>query len=81
MEEHIFEDKDRFAEDILRILEQGSHNDVKIMLCDGQIAANKDILMSRSEYFATMFSNSRFIEGETSSVDMRRSSSFSSVGE
>jgi len=70
MEGHIYEDRNRFAEDILRILEHGSHNDVKIRLCDGQISANKDILMSRSEYFATMFSNSRFIEGETSSVDM-----------
>ena len=25
---------------------------------------------SRSDYFATMFSNNKFIEGETSSVDM-----------
>ncbi len=52
------------------MLERGSHNDVKIKLRDGEIVANKDILMARSEYFATMFSNDKFIEGETSSVDM-----------
>ena len=31
---------------------------------------NKDILMARREYFATMFSNNKFIEEETNSVDM-----------
>jgi len=52
------------------MLERGSLNDVKIKLSDGEITANKDILMARSDYFATMFSNNKFIEGETSSVDM-----------
>ena len=60
----------RFIEDILKMLERGSLNDVKIKLSDGEIVANKDILMARSDYFATMFSNNKFIEGETSSVDM-----------
>lgn len=60
--------KDHFVGDIL--LERGSLNNVKITLSDGEIFANKDILMARSDYFATMFSNSKFIEGETSSVDM-----------
>ena len=68
-----FEDRKRFDEDILRMLERGSLNDVKIKLSDGEIVANKDILIARSDYFATMFSN-RFIEGETGSVDMRHSS-------
>ena len=49
-------------------------NDVKIKLCDGEVVANKDILMARSEYFQMMFSNNMFIEGETSSVDMSHSS-------
>ena len=62
--------KDQFVGDILKMLERGSLNDVKIKLSDGEIVANKDILMARCEYFATMFSNKRFIEGETSSVDM-----------
>merc|ERR1740128_1193419 len=45
-----------------------------IKLIDGEIVANKDILMARSEYFATMFSNNKFIEGETGSVDMSQCS-------
>ena len=62
--------RDHFVGDILKMLDRGSLNDVKIKLSDGEIFANKDILMARSEYFATMFSNKKFKEGETSSVDM-----------
>ena len=65
-----FDERNQFAEDILKMLERGSPNDVKIKLCDGDIFANKDILMARSEYFSTMLSNNKFIEGETSTVDM-----------
>ena len=71
---NIEEDRKQLAEDILKMLERGSLNDVKIKLSDGEIVANKDILIARSDYFATMFSNNRFIEGETGSVDMRHSS-------
>ena len=70
MDKLVFKDRDMFVEDILKILERGSHNDAKIKLSDGEIVANKDILMARSEYFATMLSNNKFAEGETSSVDM-----------
>ena len=70
MEKLVFKDRDMFVEDIVKILERGSLNDAKIKLSDGEIVANKDILMARSEYFATMFSNNKFVEGETSSVDM-----------
>ena len=69
MEKHRFEDRDMLVEDLLKMLDQGSPNDVKIKLKDGEIAANKDILMARCEYFATMFSNNMFIEGGTDSVD------------
>ena len=65
-----FEDRDKLLDDLIRMMEQGSLNDVKIKLSDGEIAANKDILMARSDYFANMFSNNKFIEGETGSVDM-----------
>ena len=65
-----YEDRKRFDEDILKMLERGSSNDVKIKLSDGEINANKDILMARSEYFKTMFSTDKFIEGETNTVDM-----------
>ena len=65
-----FDDKGLLGKDLLKMLEQGSLNDVKIKLSDGEIVANKDILMARSEYFGTMFSKNKFIEGETNSVDM-----------
>ena len=65
-----FEDTRDLREDLLKMVEQGSTNDVKIKLRDGEIVANKDILMARSNYFATMFSNNKFVEGETGSVDM-----------
>ena len=55
---------------LLKMLERGSLNEVKIKLSDGEIVANKDILMARREYFATMFSNNKFIEEKTNSVDM-----------
>ena len=70
MEKYDFDDRKQFTEDILKMLERGSLNDVKIKLSDGEIIANKDILMARSEYFATMFSNNKFVEGETNTVDM-----------
>ena len=64
--------KEKLVRDILRMLEVGSSNDVKVVLEDGEILANKDILSARCDYFATCFSNkeTKFIEGETNSVDM-----------
>ena len=70
MEEHDYQDREAFVQDVLKMLEGGSLNDVRIKLCDGEIIANKDILIARSEYFATMFINNKFIEGETNTVDM-----------
>jgi len=69
---HILVGRDKFAEDILRLLKNGSFNDIRIILEDGEILANKDVLSTRCEYFATMFSNNevKFIEGETNSVDL-----------
>ena len=44
---------------------------VKIILEDGEICANKDVLSARCAYFATCFSNNKrkFIEGETNAVN------------
>ena len=42
--------------DLLKVLRQGSQNDVTIICLDGEILANKDILCLRSEYFRVMFS-------------------------
>ena len=46
MEDHSFQDKDKLAEDLNKMLEHGSLNDVQIKLSDGEIVANKDILMA-----------------------------------
>ena len=59
--------------DIMAMVTSGTSNDVKIVLEDGEIMANKDVLIARSDYFATMFSNYKdvkFVEGETNKVDM-----------
>lgn len=70
MEDHSYEDRHNLVEDLIGMLKRGSTNDVKITLRDGEISANRDILMARNDYFATMFSDGKFIEGQTSSVDM-----------
>ena len=62
--------RDKLHDDLIRMMEQGSLNDVKIKLSDGEINANKDILMIRCEYFNTMFDTDKFLEGETNTVDM-----------
>ena len=62
--------KDKFVSDMLRMLEVGSTNDVKIILEDGEIFANKDVLSARCDYFATCVSNKKFIEGNTITIDL-----------
>ena len=47
--------RDNFNEDMLAMLSQGSSNDVRIILSDGEITANRDVLAARSEYFAAQF--------------------------
>ena len=72
----VINNKDKFSSDIMKMLTNGTSNDVKIVLEDGHILANKDVLCARSEYFSTMLSNGsnnnqvKFIEGETKTVDM-----------
>ena len=72
----VINNKDKFSSDIMKMLTNGTSNDVKIVLEDGNILANKDVLCARSEYFSTMLNNGgnnnqvKFIEGETKTVDM-----------
>jgi len=64
---------DKFKSDIMKMMTNGTSNDVKIVLEDGEILANKDVLCARSDYFATMFSNYKevkFVEGETNKAVM-----------
>ena len=58
----------KFKSDIMKMMTNGTSNDVKIVLEDGEIQANKDVLCARSDFFATMLSNAKFIEGETKHV-------------
>ena len=64
--------KEEFISNMIRMLSGGTSNDVKIVLEDGEIFANKDVLSSQSDYFATMFNNHnvKFIEGETNIVNL-----------
>jgi len=44
--------KEDFNQGMLRMLREGSSNDVRIILSDGEITANKDVLAAQCEYFA-----------------------------
>ena len=56
--------------DFLKRLSRGSFNDVKILLEDGEILANKDVLSARCDYFATCFSHKNQLIGKTGTLDM-----------
>jgi len=54
-----------------KMLQSGSSNDVTIVLSDGEIKANKDVLCASSDYFATMFGNEAFDECKNGVVPMK----------
>ena len=62
--------KSKLSANLLKLYKNGSSNDVKIILQDGEICANKDILSCQSKYFATTFSNMDFIEGKSREVSL-----------
>ena len=47
--------KEDFTEGMLRMLSEGSSNDVRIILSDGEVTANKDVLAAQCQYFAANF--------------------------
>ena len=53
-EEGTVDHRTQLGEDLLHLLTKGSSNDVKIILDDGEIYVNKDILGIRSDYFSTI---------------------------
>ena len=59
---------EEFSEDMLKMLENGTPNDVTIIMSDGELKANKNVLIARCPYFARMFSNQNFVEGQTDTV-------------
>jgi len=56
---------------LMKMLELGSSNDITIVLSDGEVKANKDVLCASSDYFATMFSNAAFNECKNGIVPMK----------
>ena len=50
-----FDLKDKFENDMMKMLSDGSFNDMCIKLHDGEIKANKSVLAARCEYFAATF--------------------------
>ena len=59
------------SKDILSHLQDEELCDVKIVGTDGEIPANKTILIMRSQYFRSMFSsNNNFVESQAGSVKL-----------
>ena len=53
------------------MLENGTSNDVTILLEDGEIKANKDVLMARSSYFSSMLNNdNNYVESQSGVVNL-----------
>lgn len=59
-------DYEEVIRDYASMLDNGTENDVKIVLQDGEIMANKDVLMIRSSYFSSMLSsNKNYVESNS----------------
>ena len=69
--EAIVDHRSQLSDDLFALLMKGSSNDIKIILDDGEIYANKDVLAIRSDYFSTMFSNTAFVEGKSGEVTVK----------
>ena len=69
MNEFNEKEKEKILESLIGSIDSDEHNDVKIILEDGVIKANKLILSRRSEYFQKMFDKkSQFVEQKQNSV-------------
>ena len=62
--------RDNFNEDMLAMLSQGSSNDVRIILSDGEITANRDVLAARCEYFAAQFRWKEETKDDSDSIEI-----------
>ena len=61
--------KEDFNQGMLRMLREGSSNDVRIILSDGEITANKDVLAAQCEYFAANLRWKEKIKDGSDSID------------
>ena len=62
----VVSNKEHVTNDLLKL-----PNDVVIILDDGQVEANKDLLSVRSDYFARSFNNPKFLESQSKSITMK----------
>ena len=69
-ESEIDSPQEKFSKDVMKMLMNGTGNDVTIVLKDGEVKANKDLLRVRSPYFETMFNNNNFVESQTNTIKM-----------
>ena len=63
--------KEDFNQGMLRMLSQGSSNDVRIILSDGEITANKDVLAVQCECFAANFRWKKETKDDFDHIDNR----------
>ena len=56
-------------DDLVKMLKNGTSNDVTIQVEDGEMKVNMDVLMARSEYFSRMLQANNFEEGKSGSID------------
>ena len=64
------EDLKEVINDFASMLENGTSNDVTILLEDGEIKANKDVLMARSSYFSSMLNiDYNYVESQSGVVN------------
>ena len=61
----------KVIDDLLKMMCQGTSHDVTIVLEDGEISANKDLLRARCQYFSTMLGTDNFEEGKTNIIPMK----------
>ena len=61
--------KEDFNQGMLRMLREGSSNDVRIILSDGEITANKDVLAAQCKYFAANLRWKEKIKDGSDSID------------
>ena len=62
----IVSNKEHVTNDLLKL-----PNDVVIILDDGKVEANKNLLSVRSDFFDSSFNNPKFLESQSKSITMK----------
>ena len=65
------EDFKEVINDLASMLENGTSNDVTILLEDGEMKANKDVLIARSSYFSSMLKDdNNYVESQSGVINL-----------